>query len=1203
MSWCQSPSSSTGTVQYCEAPKPAQTSETPRVEQHPFVYNPTLEHSARHKQYSDKSVKQLKQLTAPRHYPAATPSVSEPCNDPATRPTFVMNGETTRKESDSTVSASITTGQPPTTTGSDPKLAGSVIVASHDSKLTETFTNINRHTKASQAVACINDDGKEKEAFTPNGQDKRQAYIVVVNTEDLKEKQRFVSVDRDVRKTETDATANNDDGQRSQSCIPSEQDEEQAGVVTETILRAQCNEKEQVETIASLGRLYHITGENLKARQHLESALKTMSSTLPIDQVVIGSYNSLLGLIYESLGDYNNARKHAEYGLQVHLLLLPPNHSFTAISYFNMGCIYRHLRCYELALTCLEQCLKVTMNILPLDHRQLAPIFHNLGLVCHETNDYENALHNYNKELEILNHSHLIDSQRINIVYDLLEELKGQQNASQMFEKDASDMKKPRFEIVATDESDVPVEDETINLLNTYQRKGLSLVERRSVFPRQEPSLFMVKTATQVITESLNIGRSTLWSPVNQRYESRKSTSKSPIVKTATLSLSEIDFMFPGNKKTQRKNNQNLEGSTLAWIDKNLDDPDVDKLLKKFHLPIRMREIINYIRGFPNATEALQYISKADEEDIFVVVTAEEMTDELFMSQLVDVPQVKSVYVFNPDKQPVEFKPHPKLRGVFTELRPLILILKNDVDSYNAQTDILFNVLNSDQIERSLRNLTQESVSFMWYDIMIDILLRLEQKNAKQEMIELCRLHYLGNEKQLEKVTEFEKTYKSEEAALWYSKDSFVYRIVNYALRTQNAATIHSFRYYICDLHKHLVKNHPKFISMLPLKNNILSVYRGQTIKAKEFERCSQDVFISMNTFFSTSTYSPTAVMFAGDSAESTSRSILFEIEVDTKIDTKPYAYLNENVNQDSEREVLFSIGSTFRVDSIEEEALGQTELVKLVLSKSENMQIQKMKLHWENLLNLDKNPLRETAWGTFLFTIGEYNAAEEYFLELLTSQPMDDESLWAIHSDLGRTYYEKEDWEKSLSHYRQALQIIEKYLSRSQINMTRHKLYTSSHLIRGKSVLCNDIAGVLQKMEDYDNAFELYQTALAIDTDIGYGNPDLYEVAKTYNNIGLLYMDKNDNEKAFEYVDKAREICSSPMIDSGSVDMDSNLAAIYNNIGLIHKTKGNFKSATNAFKKSVELAKKTLPENHPSLMQYTRNLTDLENESGNVWV
>ncbi|CAF3960188.1 unnamed protein product, partial [Rotaria sordida] len=56
--------------------------------------------------------------------------------------------------------------------------------------------------------------------------------------------------------------------------------------------------------------------------------------------------------------------------------------------------------------------------------------------------------------------------------------------------------------------------------------------------------------------------------------------------------------------------------------------------------------------------------------------------------------------------------------------------------------------------------------------------------DAKQIMIDKCRLHYNGN-----------PTYLR-----WYTKTGFIYRLVNQALRTEDIEALLALRFYITDL-------------------------------------------------------------------------------------------------------------------------------------------------------------------------------------------------------------------------------------------------------------------------------------------------------------------------------------------------------------------------------------------------------------------
>jgi hypothetical protein len=92
-----------------------------------------------------------------------------------------------------------------------------------------------------------------------------------------------------------------------------------------------------------------------------------------------------------------------------------------------------------------------------------------------------------------------------------------------------------------------------------------------------------------------------------------------------------------------------------------------------------------------------------------------------------------------------------------------------------------------------------------------DVILRLPSNDeAKQQMINACRSYYRGNDKQLQLIDEFEKFYSSEECIRWYTRETFVYKMVNKALRTEDVQQLHTFRFFIGDLSSSLAREYKK---------------------------------------------------------------------------------------------------------------------------------------------------------------------------------------------------------------------------------------------------------------------------------------------------------------------------------------------------------------------------------------------------------
>ncbi|CAF4553198.1 unnamed protein product [Didymodactylos carnosus] len=99
--------------------------------------------------------------------------------------------------------------------------------------------------------------------------------------------------------------------------------------------------------------------------------------------------------------------------------------------------------------------------------------------------------------------------------------------------------------------------------------------------------------------------------------------------------------------------------------------------------------------------------------------------------------------------------------------------------------------------------------AYFSYVSFVDIIKQMSHtEEAKRIMISKCKDYYRGNKVVLEKIEDFRKTYRSDKVIEWYTKDSFVYRLINHAFRTEDIALWYLFRFYIIDLCKQLESVH-----------------------------------------------------------------------------------------------------------------------------------------------------------------------------------------------------------------------------------------------------------------------------------------------------------------------------------------------------------------------------------------------------------
>jgi hypothetical protein len=152
---------------------------------------------------------------------------------------------------------------------------------------------------------------------------------------------------------------------------------------------------------------------------------------------------------------------------------------------------------------------------------------------------------------------------------------------------------------------------------------------------------------------------------------------------------------------------------------------------------------------------------------------------------------------------------------------------------------------------KSTRDLTEEKVTFLWLQLLNDILINMPQlPTACNEMLAECRLACVDDSVQLRQIDEFREKYKSEDAVYWYTREIFLYPLLNRALRTENVDIIFKFRMIIIDLCRQLAHLFDSATYTTPT----LTVYRGQRMSPCEIEKLCNNVsgLISMNSFVST---------------------------------------------------------------------------------------------------------------------------------------------------------------------------------------------------------------------------------------------------------------------------------------------------------------------------------------------------------------
>jgi hypothetical protein len=241
--------------------------------------------------------------------------------------------------------------------------------------------------------------------------------------------------------------------------------------------------------------------------------------------------------------------------------------------------------------------------------------------------------------------------------------------------------------------------------------------------------------------------------------------------------------------------NNEYDDLSLVWLDTQLNS-SADCL----HTKERLRLIVNVLKTFTDINTCLAYIQSRDDDDEPICVIVSGALSSTFIPAVIDRSQIACVAIYCFDEVryqggfDINSSQSAKITGIFVELDPLLDALNKRVtmlrDSMSSVSSFAFNKL-EDQRQKSVKDLSQENAYFIWFQLLIQILFRLPRTDAvREKMIQDCERQYDENEAQLIKIKEFGKKYQPKDVVSWYTRDSFVYRIIHKILDERDSLRI-----------------------------------------------------------------------------------------------------------------------------------------------------------------------------------------------------------------------------------------------------------------------------------------------------------------------------------------------------------------------------------------------------------------------------
>ncbi|CAF3622959.1 unnamed protein product [Rotaria sp. Silwood1] len=648
---------------------------------------------------------------------------------------------------------------------------------------------------------------------------------------------------------------------------------------------------------------------------------------------------------------------------------------------------------------------------------------------------------------------------------------------------------------------------------------------------------------------------------------SKFSTTSTKKTNTVSKSITSKPSSKPTNIQVQSATkNIVLEQSQLQinenfivfWLESNLNNLN-EKIISQ------IRSIVNMIEFFTDIDQCINALVEIKDVKVFLIVSSS--LAQQIASVVQKFTQVDSIYIFSNFKSINEqwTEAYIKIKGTFNQIEALCKVLKETVHHLNNDL-IPISIVT----EGSVNNLNELDPAFMYCQLLKENILTMQfnYEMEIEQLVEYCRPRYQETRRETKTFDQFKEEYRQKSPIWWYTEESFLYKMLNSALRTVDIELLIKMGFFIRDLHEQIKQVHSKLGS-----NKIPPiVFRGQRLSNDDFAKLkkAKDGLIFFNNFLSTSTKREVAIDFAGFNKNIPNTTcILFQIEINSSISSFPFAPISDLSAVKSEDEILFSMSTVFRIGEIKiiENWLWE---VNLTLTNDNDPLLTRLTDHMRVSLG-DGNGWRRL--GQLTIKMGKFKQAEEIYNTLLKTISCDDKAERAfLHNQLGYVYKQQDDLTRAFSHYKHSLEISQSYMPSNDPRL---------------SSTYSNIGGILKRVGELDGALKYYEHALKI--DLGMPEPNPLEIATDYNNIGSVLDDQGKYSEARKNYKEALEI----KLDYLPPHHPS-LATTYNNIGLVCRKMNDSSTALSCHQQALEIQQKSLLSNHPSLIVTHGNIAGI---------
>ncbi|CAF2158317.1 unnamed protein product [Rotaria magnacalcarata] len=328
------------------------------------------------------------------------------------------------------------------------------------------------------------------------------------------------------------------------------------------------------------------------------------------------------------------------------------------------------------------------------------------------------------------------------------------------------------------------------------------------------------------------------------------------------------------SSNTSQSRRRNVQNYSLIWVDGTIDKSE-DEWKNNIEI---VEDIISDINIFKKPEECIPLLNTINMEKILVITSG--FLGEILVRDIHNLLQLDAIY-----------------------------ILCGNAARHKAWAENCIWPAKS----RSIGTILHVFGSFK------EIILEIDDADLESfnKLIEYCHQQKVP-ESQL---AYFHHEYHRQSPIWWYTKDLFIYGMLNKALRTFNVECMLKMGFFIRKLHQQIEQLYYK---QLDDYRESFTVYRDQALSQQNFQKLltAKDGLLSFNSFLLGSKNRKVSMSFVEDSLRKTTDTvgILFIITINQKqisTSTTPFAMIDDYSAICGEQHILFTMHTVFHVSEI----------------------------------------------------------------------------------------------------------------------------------------------------------------------------------------------------------------------------------------------------------------------------------------------